>query len=130
MIGHLVGIRDHRSRNPLTLHDRHKRDICNREGLGRRDENDPPLAVESGSLSINGRFAFRTTIVPENGNAMTIKEDIPDILLGKRVQSLRGLDVNPASVTSSYYDLIYRRKNHQRVMSISAGLTVKKLNMI
>jgi hypothetical protein len=128
MIGHLVGIRDHRSRNPLTLHDRHKRDICDREGLGRRNENDPSLTVESGSFSINGRFAFRTTIVPENGNAMTIEEDIPDILLGKRIQSFGGLDVNPASATSAYYDLIYRRKNHQQVMLISAVLTVKKLN--
>jgi hypothetical protein len=128
MIGHLVGIRDHRSRNPLTLHDRYERNICNREGLGRRDENDPPWTVESGSLSINGRFAFRTTIVPENGNAMTIEEDIPDVLLGKRVQSLRGLNVNLASATSAYNDLIYRSINHLQVMLISAVLTVKKLN--
>ena len=61
---------------------------------------------------------------------MAIEEDVPDILLGKRVQSFGGLNVNLASATSAYYDLIYRRKNHQQVMSISAGLTVKKLIMI
>ena len=59
---------------------------------------------------------------------MTIEEDIPDIFLGKRVQSFGGLNVNLASATSAYNDLIYRRKNHQQVMLISAVLTVKKLN--
>ncbi len=59
---------------------------------------------------------------------MTIEEDIPDIFLGKRVQSFWGLNVNLASATSAYNDLIYRRKNHLQVMLISAVLTVKKLN--
>ena len=61
---------------------------------------------------------------------MTIEEDVPDILLGKRIQSFGGLDVNLASATSAYYDLFHRRKNHLQVMLISVGLTVKKLNMI
>gem|GEM_PF-6671512 len=61
---------------------------------------------------------------------MPVEENVPDIHLGKRIQSFGGLDINLASATSAYYDLFHRRKNHLQVMLISARLTVKKLNMI
>lgn len=81
-------------------------------------EDDPPCTGEPGTFPAHKRLAFSTTIIPDNRDAVSIEENVPDILRCEPLISFVGFENNTVSATPAYDDLVAGHVNHRTFATV------------